>query len=66
MWTPVAPSALPALREDEVDLLTPLRQGATFAELQQLMLDGAYHKPWGHGLAQGLVAGNRAMNQLGG
>ncbi len=54
------------LREDEVDLLTPLRQGATFAELQQLMLDGAYHKPWGHGLAQGLVAGNRAMNQLGG
>ena len=54
------------LREDEVDLLTPLRQGATFAEMQQLMLDGAYHKPWGHGLAQGLVAGNRAMNQLGG
>lgn len=54
------------LREDEVDLLTPLRQGATFAEMQQLMLDGVYHKPWGHGLAQGLVAGNRAMNQLGG
>lgn len=54
------------LREDEVDLLTPLRAGASFEELQALMAEGAWHKPWGHGLAQGLVAENRAMNQLGG
>lgn len=54
------------LRDDEVDLLTPLRAGATFEELRALMRDGAYHKPWGHGLAQGVVAEKRAMNQIGG
>lgn len=54
------------LRDDEVDLLTPLRDGATFAELQQLMRDGAFHKPWGHGLNQGEIAASRAMNQIGG
>lgn len=54
------------LREDEVDLLTPLRAGASFEEMRTLMRDGAFHKPWGHGLASGLFAGNRAMNQIGG
>lgn len=54
------------LREDEVDLLTPLRAGASFEEMQGLMRDGAFHKPWGHSLAQGLFADNRAMNQIGG
>jgi cyclic pyranopterin phosphate synthase len=54
------------LRDDEVDLLTPLRQGASFAEIRALMAEGAYHKPWGHGLAQGVYAENRSMNQIGG
>jgi GTP 3',8-cyclase len=54
------------LREDEVDLLTPLRAGASFEEMRVLMREGAFHKPWGHGLASGLFAGNRAMNQIGG
>lgn len=54
------------LRDDEVDLLAPLRAGATFAELQRLMAEGAYHKPWGHGLAQGEIAQGRVMNQIGG
>ncbi|MCB0044129.1 MAG: GTP 3',8-cyclase MoaA [Caldilineaceae bacterium] len=54
------------LRDDEVDLLTPLRSGATFEELRALMRDGAYHKPWGHGLDQGLIAQGRTMNQIGG
>ncbi len=54
------------LRDDEVDLLTPLRAGASFAELRTLMQDGAFHKPWGHGLAKGLFAENRVMNQIGG
>jgi cyclic pyranopterin phosphate synthase len=54
------------LRDDEVDLLTPLRAGASFEELRALMRDGAYHKPWGHSLAQGQFADNRAMNQIGG
>ncbi len=54
------------LRDDEVDLLTPLRQGAGFEEMRTLMREAAFHKPWGHGLAQGLYAANRAMNQIGG
>ena len=54
------------LRDDEVDLLTPLRQGASFDQLRVLMRDGAYHKPWGHGLAEGIVSENRVMNQIGG
>lgn len=54
------------LRDDEVDLLTPLRAGASFEELRLLMRDGAYHKPWGHGLAQGIIAEKRVMNQIGG
>jgi len=54
------------LRDDEVDLLTPLRAGASFEEMRVLMREGAFHKPWGHGLDQGVVAENRAMNQIGG
>lgn len=54
------------LRDDEVDLLTPLRAGASFEELRTCMREGAYHKPWGHGLGQGVVSENRAMNQIGG
>ncbi len=54
------------LRDDEVDLLTPLRNGASFEEMRQLMRDGAFHKPWGHGLDQGEIAEGRAMNQIGG
>lgn len=54
------------LREDEVDLLTPLRNGASFEEMRAMMRDGAYHKPWGHRLDEGLFAENRAMNQIGG
>jgi cyclic pyranopterin phosphate synthase len=54
------------LREKEVDLLKPLRQGATLDDLRQLILDGIWHKPWGHGLADGEVALNRVMSEIGG
>lgn len=54
------------LRDDEVDLLSPLRSGASFRELQEIMWEGAFHKPWGHGLADGMIAEGRAMNQIGG
>jgi cyclic pyranopterin phosphate synthase len=54
------------LREGEVDLLTPLRQGATLSELRAIVLDGVWYKPWGHGLAEGLIPLNRVMNQIGG
>ena len=54
------------LREKEVDLLTPLRNGASEQELRDLILDGIYLKPWGHGLAEGEVPLNRMMSQIGG
>ena len=54
------------LRDDEVDLLTPLRAGADFETLRQLMANGAYHKPWGHRLEQNDIARSREMSQIGG
>jgi cyclic pyranopterin phosphate synthase len=54
------------LREGEVDLLTPLRAGATQAELRNLILDGIWYKPWGHGLAEGIIPLNRVMSEIGG
>jgi cyclic pyranopterin phosphate synthase len=54
------------LRDNEVDLLTPLRAGANLAELRQLILDGIWAKPWGHGLAEGEFATNRIMSEIGG
>jgi len=54
------------LREGEVDLLTPLRAGATLGELRRLVIDGLWLKPWGHGLAEGIVPLNREMSEIGG
>jgi cyclic pyranopterin phosphate synthase len=54
------------LREGEVDLLGPLRSGATLGELRQLIMDGLWNKPWGHGLAEGIVPLNREMSEIGG
>jgi cyclic pyranopterin phosphate synthase len=54
------------LREGEVDLLTPLRNGASSAELRQLIIDGLWRKPWGHDLAHGIIPHNREMSEIGG
>jgi cyclic pyranopterin phosphate synthase len=54
------------LREHEIDLLTPLRGGATIDDLRQMILDAVWNKPWGHGLADGIIPLNRAMNEIGG
>lgn len=54
------------LREKEVDLLTPLRAGASIDELRKLLLDGVWEKPWGHGLADGIIPLNRIMSEIGG
>jgi cyclic pyranopterin phosphate synthase len=54
------------LREKEVDLLTPLRAGASPDDLRQIILDGVWEKPWGHGLSDGVIPLNRAMNEIGG
>lgn len=54
------------LRDMEVDLLSPLRSGASTEELRQLILDAVWHKPWGHGLDQHIIPVNRTMSQIGG
>ncbi|MBN1302809.1 MAG: GTP 3',8-cyclase MoaA [Anaerolineales bacterium] len=54
------------LRENEVDLLTPVREGATLDELRDLILNGIWEKPWGHELAKGVIPMNRVMNEIGG
>jgi cyclic pyranopterin phosphate synthase len=54
------------LRDDEVDLLTPLRAGADFVTLRQLMAEAAYRKPWGHRLEHNEIAKSREMSQIGG
>lgn len=54
------------LREKEVDLLTPMRQGATQDDLRAIILDGVWQKPWGHGLAEGDIPLNRGMSEIGG
>jgi cyclic pyranopterin phosphate synthase len=54
------------LREKEIDLLTPLRLGASWMELRQMVLEGIWQKPWGHQLAQGSVPLNRTMSEIGG
>ncbi len=54
------------LRENEVDLLTPLRNGASNEDLRQLIVGGIWEKPWGHGLAAGEIPLNRTMSEIGG
>jgi len=54
------------LRDNEVDLLTPLRSGASIEDLRQIILDGVWNKPWGHGLADGEFATDRVMSEIGG
>jgi GTP 3',8-cyclase len=54
------------LREFEIDLLTPLRGGASFEELRRMVLDTVWQKPWGHGLADGEIPLNRGMSEIGG
>jgi cyclic pyranopterin phosphate synthase len=54
------------LREGEVDLLTPLRAGSSLEDLRQIILEGIWNKPWGHGLAQGVIPLNRVMSEIGG
>ena len=54
------------LRDNEVDLLTPLRAGASDEELRALMTQGVINKPWGHGLAENVIAESRVMSQIGG
>jgi cyclic pyranopterin phosphate synthase len=54
------------LKDKEVDLLTPLRNGASLDDLKQLIRDGVWHKPWGHDLDNNVIPLTRVMSQIGG
>jgi cyclic pyranopterin phosphate synthase len=54
------------LREKEVDLLSPLRAGASQADLRSMVVEALWGKPWGHRLADGEAPLNRTMSQIGG
>jgi cyclic pyranopterin phosphate synthase len=54
------------LKDDELDLLTPLRSGASEDQIRQMILEGIWHKPKGHNLANGELPENRGMSQIGG
>ncbi len=54
------------LCEDEADLLTPMRSGASDGELRRLVVDGIWRKPWGNRLREGKFPLNRIMSEIGG
>jgi len=54
------------LRDDEGDLLTPLRAGASDAEVREMIRGLIWRKPWGHGLPDGIIPLERVMSQIGG
>ena len=54
------------LRDKEVNLLQPLRQGATLDDLKQIIRESIWNKPWGHGLAENVIPVQRVMSQIGG
>lgn len=54
------------LRDDEADLLTPLRAGATRNEMKERFRAAAYRRPFGHALAEKLYPQERVMIQIGG
>jgi cyclic pyranopterin phosphate synthase len=54
------------LRDDEVDLRSAIRNGASLADLEQIVRHAVHVKPWGHGLPDGIRPTLRGMSQLGG
>lgn len=54
------------LREKEVNLMEPLRNGASDQELRDIIEEGVWWKPWGHGLRENVVPLNRVMSEIGG
>jgi GTP 3',8-cyclase len=54
------------LRDKEVNLLQPLREGATIEDLKHIIRRGVWDKPWGHDLSHGVIPLSRVMSQIGG
>ena len=54
------------LREMEVDLITPMRNGAGDQALVEIIEEAIWWKPWGHGLEEDVIPLNRVMSEIGG
>ncbi len=54
------------LRDDEVDLRTPIRAGVPYEDLRERFAAAAFRKPWGHDLAGHVIPRERIMSQIGG
>jgi cyclic pyranopterin phosphate synthase len=54
------------LKDGELDLKTPLRRGASADDLEGLIREAIWRKPWGHDLAHGVIPMNRIMSEIGG
>lgn len=54
------------LREREVNLLEPLRQGADDAAMLDIITAAIWRKPWGHKLDANIIPLNRVMSEIGG
>jgi GTP 3',8-cyclase len=54
------------LREKEVNLMEPLRNGASDEQLKAVIEEGIWWKPWGHKLDQEVIPLNRVMSEIGG
>jgi cyclic pyranopterin phosphate synthase len=54
------------LRDNELDLRDALRSGASDADLEALVRQAVWLKPWGHGLPEGVTPTLRGMSELGG
>jgi cyclic pyranopterin phosphate synthase len=54
------------LRDNEEDLLTPLRNGASYEEIKEIFRAAAFRRPFGHALAEKLFPQARVMIQIGG
>jgi cyclic pyranopterin phosphate synthase len=54
------------LREKEVNLIEPIRNGASDDTLIEIIREGIWWKPWGHGLSEDIIPLDRVMSEIGG
>jgi cyclic pyranopterin phosphate synthase len=54
------------LRENEINLMQPLRAGASNQEMKELITEAIWWKPWGHKLDEDVIPLNRVMSEIGG
>jgi cyclic pyranopterin phosphate synthase len=54
------------LRETEVNLMEPLRNGVDDEELSAIIKEAVFWKPWGHKLDEDVIPLNRVMSEIGG